>query len=71
MTQSSVWLRQVWVVVSTKSGSNEFHGSAFEYMRNNSPGFQSYARNPFNSAENNTVPPVKWISSAARLVGLS
>jgi len=48
------------VIVSTKSGSNALHGSAFEYMRNNSPGFQSYARNPFNSAENSSVPPVKW-----------
>src|SRR6267154_177221 len=33
------------VIVSTKSGSNSLHGSAFEYMRNNSPGFQDYARN--------------------------
>lgn len=48
------------MIVSTKSGSNELHGSAFEYLRNNSPGFQDYARNPFNSAENNSVPPVKW-----------
>jgi hypothetical protein len=48
------------VIVSTKSGSNSLHGSAFEYMRNNSPGFQDYARNPFNSAENSSVPPVKW-----------
>src|SRR5229473_569833 len=48
------------VIVSTKSGSNSLHGSVFEYMRNNSPGFQDYARNPFNSAENSSVPPVKW-----------
>lgn len=48
------------VNASTKSGSNTYHGSAFEYLRNNSPGFQTYARNPFNSAENKTVPPVKW-----------
>lgn len=46
--------------VSTKSGTNDLHGSAFEFLRNNSPGFQSYARNPFNSAENTSVPPVKW-----------
>jgi hypothetical protein len=46
--------------VSTRSGTNDLHGSAFEYLQNNSPGFQSFARNPFNSAENTTVPPVKW-----------
>lgn len=48
---------------STKSGQNQMHGSAFEYLRNNSPGFQSFARNPFNDAEskaNGGVPPVKW-----------
>ncbi len=48
------------MLVNTKSGTNDFHGSAFEYLRNNSTGFQSYARNPFNSAENKSVPPVKW-----------
>ncbi len=46
-------------IASTKSGTNELHGTAFEYLRNNSPGFQDYARNPFNSAENSSVPPVK------------
>ena len=46
-------------ITSTKSGTNQIHGTAFEYLRNNSPGFQDYARNPFNSAENSQVPPVK------------
>jgi len=46
--------------VSTKSGTNDLHGSAFEYLRNNSPGFTTFARDPFNSAENSSVPPVKW-----------
>lgn len=43
---------------STKSGSNSLHGSAFDYIRNNSPGFQIAARDPFNSAENNGTPPL-------------
>jgi hypothetical protein len=33
---------------STKSGSNEFHGSAFEYNQINTPGFKTVAANPFN-----------------------
>ncbi len=45
---------------STKSGSNAFHGSAFEYLYLNTPGFQSFGRNPFNAAENTQVPPVRW-----------
>lgn len=32
---------------STKSGSNSFHGSAFEYLFINTPGFQDFGRNPF------------------------
>ncbi len=48
------------VTAQTKSGTNSFHGSAFEYLRNNSPGFVTAARNPFNSAEDKTTPPVKW-----------
>lgn len=32
---------------STKSGSNSFHGDAFEYLFLNTPGFQDFARNPF------------------------
>jgi len=45
---------------STKSGSNTFHGSAFEYLYLNTPGFQDFARNPFNSAEDKAVPTVHW-----------
>jgi hypothetical protein len=47
---------------STKSGSNSFHGSAFEYLRNNTPGFTTFARNPFGGedAKDGGVPPVKW-----------
>ncbi|MDQ2841887.1 MAG: TonB-dependent receptor [Acidobacteriota bacterium] len=32
---------------STKSGSNAFHGDAFEYLYLNTPGFQDFGRNPF------------------------
>ncbi len=46
--------------VSTKSGTNEIHGSVFEYLRNNSPGFADFARDPFNHAEDRVVPPVVW-----------
>ena len=35
---------------STKSGSNQLHGDAFEYLQVNTPGFQDFARNPFTNA---------------------
>ncbi|MFZ0594805.1 MAG: TonB-dependent receptor [Bryobacteraceae bacterium] len=41
---------------STKSGSNAFHGDAFEYLEVNTPGFQDFGRNPFNPAEDTGVP---------------
>lgn len=34
---------------STKSGTNDFHGSAFEYNQTNTPGFVTVARNPFSN----------------------
>lgn len=43
--------------VSTKSGSNDLHFTAFEYLRNNSPGFTTFGRDPF--AEPNGAPPYK------------
>ncbi len=33
---------------STKSGTNQFHGDAFDYIQVNTPGFQDFARNPFS-----------------------
>lgn len=54
---------------STKSGSNDLHGSAFEFGRWNTPGFQSFARNPFNGGENNGVPPVKWNQFGGSITG--
>ncbi len=32
---------------STKSGTNEYHGDAFEYLQLNTPGFTTFAANPF------------------------
>ncbi|HXF27583.1 MAG TPA: carboxypeptidase-like regulatory domain-containing protein, partial [Bryobacteraceae bacterium] len=32
---------------STKSGSNSLHGDAFEYLQLNTPGFTTFAANPF------------------------
>lgn len=32
---------------STKSGTNEFHGDAFEYLTINTPGFTTFAADPF------------------------
>ena len=34
---------------STKSGTNQLHGDAFEYLQVNTPGFQDFARNPFTN----------------------
>ena len=34
---------------STKSGTNQYHGDAFEYLQVNTPGFQDFARNPFTN----------------------
>lgn len=44
---------------STKSGSNQFHGDAFEFIYLNTPGFQDFGRNPFNAAENNGAPTTR------------
>ena len=33
---------------STKSGTNSFHGDAFEYLYLNTPGFQDFGRDPFS-----------------------
>ena len=43
---------------STKSGSNQFHGDAFEYLYLATPNFQDFGRNPFNSGKHNGVPTV-------------
>lgn len=35
-------------VYTTKSGSNDFHGTAFEYLQLNTPGFTDWGRDPFS-----------------------
>jgi hypothetical protein len=37
------------ITYSTKSGSNQFHADAFEYLQLNTPGFTTFAANPFNN----------------------
>jgi hypothetical protein len=37
------------ITYSTKSGSNQFHADAFEYLQLNTPGFTTSAANPFNN----------------------
>jgi outer membrane receptor protein involved in Fe transport len=40
---------------STKSGTNDLHGDAFEYIYLNTPGFQDFGRDPF--AQNTPLAP--------------
>src|SRR5690242_6207242 len=44
--------------LSTKSGTNDIHGTAFEYLRTNTSGFTDFARDPFS--EPNGAPAVHW-----------
>jgi outer membrane receptor protein involved in Fe transport len=44
--------------LSTKSGANDLHGSAFEYLRTNSSGFTDFGRDPFT--EPNGPAAVHW-----------
>jgi len=52
---------------STKSGTNSFHFTAFDYLRNNSPGFTTFARDPF--AEPNGPRPFKFNQFGGSLGG--
>jgi hypothetical protein len=44
-------------VASTKSGSNTLHGSLFEYLINNTPGFKTVGANPFTQPHG--APPLQ------------
>ncbi len=43
--------------ITTKSGTNQLHGSLFDYLINNSPGFRTVASNPFTQPDG--APPLK------------
>jgi Carboxypeptidase regulatory-like domain/TonB dependent receptor len=45
---------------STKSGTNEFHGDAFEYLQLNTPGFTTFAANPFSGLPAATYRQNQW-----------
>jgi hypothetical protein len=44
-------------VAATKSGSNDLHGSLFEYLISNTPGFKTVAANPFTQPHG--APPLQ------------
>ncbi len=44
------------VTVQTKSGTNDLHGSAFEFRRTG----WGQARNPFTQPSDQSLPPIKW-----------
>ena len=49
---------------STKSGTNTFHGDAFEYLQINTPGFADFRKEPVQRAQRRSSlspKPVRWI----------
>ncbi|MCU1259032.1 MAG: Outer rane receptor for ferrienterochelin and colicin [Bryobacterales bacterium] len=44
---------------STRSGTNQMHGTAFEYFRNNSRGFSDFGRDPFSDTSG-MAPILRW-----------
>lgn len=52
---------------STRSGTNALHGSAFEYLRTNTSGFTTFARNPFS--EPSGAPAVHWNQFGGSVAG--
>jgi len=53
------------VTVQTKSGTNELHGSAYRYRRNN----VTSARDPFSQPAATGIPPTLWNLFGGRLGG--
>ena len=51
---------------STKSGSNAFHGDAFEYLELNTPGFTDFGRNPFSEPNG---PPTQHMNQFGGSIG--
>ena len=54
---------------STKSGSNSFHGDAFEYLFLNTPGFQDFGRNPFSENSSAGVPTTRQNQFGGSIAG--
>ncbi|MGC2659914.1 MAG: TonB-dependent receptor [Bryobacteraceae bacterium] len=54
---------------STKSGTNQFHGDAFESLELNTPGFQDFGRNPFNENTSAGVPTTHYNQYGGSLGG--
>jgi hypothetical protein len=54
---------------STKSGTNQFHGDAFESLEINTPNFQDFGRNPFNENTAAGVPTTHYNQYGGSLGG--
>ncbi len=54
---------------STKSGTNQLHGDAFESLQLNTPGFNDYARNPFSENSGSGAPTQHYNQFGGSIAG--